>query len=271
MEIIKQGLAFTKAEANALAAFAGTKTGGNVFRFVWFRSNGRELRITSTDGGRVLDVGWRVSSDQRLPEVDVGIDVGFLKKGASLCKSAEAHRIVLDLEQLRDAARGKSDARLEILDVENTRAGKPTRIGDWTQREAASSQLDLDVMSLRKHLEPAPATASVLRDVCMQPQYLAALGLVASAAHKAHCRWHMPEGRCPALVVLDDAVSGARWTVVLAQFDDSPSKVPHDRQDDAAKMGGLQRSLLDLPPRGARRQRQQKPSKGGRKATQPTT
>lgn len=54
MEIIKQGLAFTKAEANALAAFAGTKTGGDVFRFVWFRSNGRELRITSTDGGRAL-------------------------------------------------------------------------------------------------------------------------------------------------------------------------------------------------------------------------
>lgn len=299
MEIIKQGLAFTKAECIALAEFAGSSDVREELRLVRFTSTGRLLRANVTDGARAIEVTWPIAEDQRLPILEVGVDASFFEKGAKLVTSAEAQRVAVDLEQLLRSVGGKEPAKLQIVDTENTRDGIATVIGNWSERDAVISQLSIDFSGVRRLLVPPSASASVARDVCVQPKYVMALGKVAAASRSTSCRMHMPEGMGPVLVVFREAGSGAEWTVLVCQFNDGAEAIPEDRAEEAVCLGGLQETLggvrdpvddtealrmregevidpvmaqvVELPPRGARRQRQQKPPKGSRKATQPTT
>ena len=252
MEIINKSLGFTKAELIALTEFAGDE---DRMRYIRFEVRSSALCVWSTDGKRALEVSFPLDAQERDAirdgaslDPELGVDAAFLHDAAKLIQRPDAERVAIDLEQLmRSAVLATTPAVARILDIENTKDGKPVEQSVLTRKDAVNTQLELRLNGLRQLMAPAPLTRPVQRSVCLQPRYLAALQKVANGAKSQACRVHMPPGGLdPTLVVFTSAATGATWTVLVMPMRDDVEEVPDDRLDEAAELGGLQSTIEEL-------------------------
>jgi hypothetical protein len=247
MDIISGALGFTKAELIALTEFAGDDKDDRC-RYIRFEVRGPALCVWATDGHRALEVSFPLGVDERLPPAELGVDASFLHDAAKLIQRPDAERVAVNLGQLTaSASSATTPAIARILDIENTKDGKPVEQSVLTRKDAVSTQLELRLDGIRNLMAPAPATRQVQRSVCVQPRYLAALQKVANGAKSQACRVHMPPGATdPTLIVFTSAATGATWTVLVMPMRDDVEEVPDDRLQEAAELGGLQSSIEEL-------------------------